>query len=148
MKVKIETLEDLRSEIIHLELQCAQQEEVISFHINSVVERLASPFKMLQKVSSWFGAGDGKDKKESHDWLSNTFFTLLPIALDKVFFRKSGFLVKTLATFAAQNAANFITKDAVWDVVHSVAEWMKNIRSKVGKDDKFNFGVPPDSEAS
>ncbi|MFN8406565.1 MAG: hypothetical protein U0X71_03675 [Sphingobacteriaceae bacterium] len=145
MKTKIENIDDLRSEIIYLELQCAQQEEVLACHAKMAIEQLHTPIMLFNKLHSWFGGGT-TDKKEEHDWVNNTLHAILPLVLDKVFFRKSGFMVKTLAALIAQNMATLITKDTVVDGVNYVAEWIKSIKVKNAENRTPDFGIPPDSE--
>lgn len=146
MKIKIENIDDLRLEIDRLEFQCVQQEAVLAYRANTVVNKFRTPLRLLDKLSSWFGSDDEK-RKDEHDWVSSAFQAILPMALDKLFFRKSGFIVKALAALASQNAATLINKNTVIDWIGQLAQWVRN--SNVKKEEKHNaadFGIPPDSE--
>ncbi len=146
MKTKIENIEDLHLEIVRLEFQCAQQEAVLVCHIKSTINKFRVPNMLLNKLQSWFGGGAGEKNKEEHDWVNNTLHAVLPIALDKLFFRKSSFVVKTLVALIAQNTASFITKDTITEIVKHVTEWIKNTKAKQAEKRDLDFGIPPDSE--
>lgn len=146
MKTKIENIEDLHLEIVRLEFQCTQQEAVLAHHTKSIIHKFRSPIILLDKLYSWFGGGGGEKTKEEHDWVSSALHAILPLAFDKLFFRKSSFVVKALAALIAQNTATFVTKDTIVEVISHVTEWIKSMKAKQAGKNNYDFGIPPDSE--
>lgn len=146
MRTKIENVEDLHLEIVRLEFQCAQHEVVLMYHAKSITDKFRVPIMLLNKLQSWFGGSVGEKSKDTHDWVSNSLQVMLPIALDKLLFRKSSFVVKTLVALIAQNAAGFMTKDTIAELVNNVTEWIKNTKAKQAENNNLDFGIPPDSE--
>ncbi len=146
MKAKIENIDDLRLEIGRLEFQCVQQEAVLSYRIKTVADKLRTPLKILDKLSTWFGSNSDK-AKDGQDWVSSALQAILPMALDKIFFRKSGFIIKALAALASQNAATLINKNTLVGWINTLSQWVRSTHDK--KEDKHHtvdFGIPPDSE--
>ena len=146
MKSKIENITDLRLELARLEFQANQKEAMLAYHAKSIMNKFHTPMKIIDKLQSWFGGGSSIEHKEKPDWVSNAFQFVLPLALDKIFFQKSSFIVKTLAAIATKNAATLISKDTVAHFVNNISDWVK--RTKVNREEKNNldFGIPPDSE--
>lgn len=144
MKVKIENIDDLRLEIGRLELQCVQHEAVLSYRLKSLVNKFSLPIKLFEKFSSWF---DGSNDKNKQDWVSSALQAILPVAFNKFFFQKSGFIVKILAALASQNAATLINKNTITNWITKLTQWIR--KESNHKDEKYNmpdFGIPPDSE--
>lgn len=147
MKIKIENIDDLRLEIGRLEFQCVQQEAILTHRAKAILNKIQTPLNLVDKLHSWFGGNNDDKHKDDHDWVSSALQAILPMALDKIFFRKSGFIVKTLAALASQNAATLISKSTIIGLISKFSDWLKNSKRNKNEDhNTFDFGVPPDSE--
>jgi hypothetical protein len=71
---------------------------------------------------------------------------VLPLLLNGVFFKKSGFITKTLITFLSQKAAKQVNSDKVSGILDKFTSMFKGN----GKPQKVagvrDYGIPPDSE--
>lgn len=148
MKSKIENIDDLRSEILRLKLQRFHHEAVIEQEINNIKDKFRVPSILLNKVNTWFGDNaQGADKTHS-DWVTNALRIGLPVALNKLFFGKSGFIIKSLVTLFSQKAATSVNKDIITHWVDKASTWIRGA-TKSRKDKSrlsHDYGIPPDSE--
>lgn len=148
MKNKIENVEDLRSEILRIKLQCFQKEAVLQEDVNQILNKFRGPSLLINKLNSWFGNGkDTNRQNEEHDWVTNAFRVGLPLFLNKMLFRQSGFLMKTLVALVSQKAAGSVNKDLVSDWINKGADWIRNFKNaKTQRTKGSDYGIPPDSE--
>ena len=151
MKTKIENISDLRVEIVRLELQRAQQEELLTYHAKSIAEKLYAPLNMFNKLASWFGdvpnvSSSSEKSNKEHDWLSNSIQVILPLIVDKLFLRKSNFIIKTLGSLISQNIGSLVNKNMLISGIDHISEWFKKVRASKEEKIARDFGIPPDSE--
>ena len=118
MDIPVKNIFDLQSEIIRLEKAKQEQEIVLK-------QRFSSPSAIFASVKSIFpkspegagsSSGSGAGSFLSPDILSLVSRFVLPIALNKTLFKKSGFIVKTLVGLASQKASSYISEDSVTSV--------------------------------
>jgi hypothetical protein len=156
MKSRINNIDDLRSEILRLKLERFQQESVLEDDVKRIVSKIKAPFRLIHKFAAWFGPGKGTDdtaaaadeQEPNHsDWLTNVMRVGLPVLLNKVVFRNSGFIMKSLVTILSQKAAKNVNKDSISGLIDKGAEWIRNFKNKKAvKRYQADYGIPPDSE--
>ena len=113
MKSKIENIDDLRSEILRLKLQRFHHEAVIEKDISDIKEKFRIPSLLLHKVNAFFGTHAERTDKIGSDWVTNALRIGLPVALNKMFFGRSGFIIKSLVAMVSQKAATSVNKDTL-----------------------------------
>ena len=148
MKSKIESIDDLRSEILRLKLQRFHHEAVIEQEIESIKDKFRIPSLLLHKVNAFFGThAHGMDKTNS-DWVTNALRIGLPIALNKMFFGKSGFIIKSLVALVSQKAATSVNKDIISSWIDTASGWIRGATKSRGSKRRgsHDYGIPPDSE--
>jgi hypothetical protein len=117
MDIPVKNIFDLQSEIIRLEKSKQEQEMVLK-------QRFSSPSAIFSSIKSIFpkspegeaGNGGGIGSFLSPDILSLISRFVLPFALNKTIFKRSGFIVKTLVGLASQKASSYISEDSVTSV--------------------------------
>lgn len=145
MKAKIESVDQLRSEILRLKLQRYQQEAIIQHDINEIKEKLKAPLKFFNRMGNVFN-DNNKTATASHDWVTNVLRIGLPIALNKFMFKGSGFFVKTLVTLISQKAATTVNKNKISGLAGQIKSWFKSKNPDRKTALQPDYGIPPDSE--
>lgn len=148
MKTKIENIDDLRSEILRLKLQRFHHEALIEQHVHKIKDKFRIPSVLLNKVNTWFGDNARGIDKTSSDWVTNALRIGLPVALNKLVFGKSGFIIKSLVTLLSQKAATSVNKDSITNWIDTASNWIRGAtRSKRSRSAyPHDYGIPPDSE--
>ncbi len=153
IKKKIENTGDLRSEILRLKLLRFEQEGILDAEIKKITDIFRFPSMMLAKISSLFGGqpsagGKGEHVKGGHDWISSALSLGLPVFINKFFFRKSGFLMKSLVALISQKVATSVNKETIAHWIDKASGWIKGKGAKLKKQKALppDYGIPPDSE--
>jgi hypothetical protein len=148
MKSKIENIDDLRSEILRLKLQRFHHEAVIEQDINKIKDKFRIPTLLLNKFNAWFGDNSQGVDKTSSDWVTNTLRIGLPLALNKMVFGKSGFIIKSLVALLSQKAAASVNKDIVTNWIDTASNWIRGATTsrRAKSRHPHDYGIPPDSE--
>jgi hypothetical protein len=138
MEKSFSSLAELRAEIDFLKVKQFKDEEA-----------LKDGFK---NPSALFGIFKTDSKKSltqdfmQQDIITNISRVVLPLLLNGVFFKKSGFITKTLITFLSQKAAKQVSSDKVSGILDKFTSMFKGN----GKPQKVaairDYGIPPDSE--
>ena len=133
--ISINNVSELREEIIRLRLIRDEQKEALG-------ARFSSPGATFSTVLSLFPRSESKSKNDifHQDFIGIISRILLPFTLNKTIFRKSNFLVKALVGIVSQKASYFISGD----VISGVFSRIKSLFEK--KDERVDYGIPPDSE--
>lgn len=152
MEKAFSSLAELQAEIDLLKVRSFQQEE-------SLKESLSSPAAVFNTVKGFFKSGNNK-KSLTSDLLSQDAITsvariVLPLFMNGVLFRKSGFITKTIITFLSQKAAKQVNSNAVSGIMDKVKDLFKKKRSpqfsnfgiKQTSRRSVDYGIPPDSES-
>lgn len=145
MEKSFSSLAELQAEIKFLKVQQFKQEEVLK-------DQLSSPKAIFATVAHLFKTSSGKQSlvKDlvNQDFITNISRVVLPLFLNGVVFKRSGFIVKTLVTFLSQKAAKQVNSHAVSGIVDKITHFFKKkdkpavAHQPVIKD----YGIPPDSE--
>ncbi|MBC7759247.1 MAG: hypothetical protein H7069_10345 [Phormidesmis sp. FL-bin-119] len=152
MRAKIETIDDLRTEIIRRKAQRLELENDLLQVSERIKTKLRIPVMIYNKagnfLNSFFGVErDDPAGKENRDWVTNIFRVGLPVFLNKYFFPKSGLLIKSVVAMVSQKAAKNVNKDSITDIIDKLTVWIKSRKSKERKDPLIaDYGIPPDSE--
>ena len=148
MKTRIDNIDDLRSEILRLKLQRFHHEAIIEEDINKIKDKFRIPSILLNKVNAFFGDFAGGADKTNHDWVTNALRIGLPVALNKMVFGKSGFIIKSLVALVSQKAASSVNKDMLSHWIDSASTWIKGkTQSRKERPGPIrDYGIPPDSE--
>lgn len=142
---RIESIGDLRAEIIRLQFEVDARELIIKAEVNHIAEQVKAPFQFIKRVSAWFGGGiDESTKAASTDWVTSIFQLGFPYFLNSVIFRRSGLIMKGLVALASQKAVSGINVDTLTGWVEQLSHWIKKQGKKNTKSP--DYGIPPDSE--
>jgi hypothetical protein len=144
MEKTFTNLVDLRTEIDLLKIKKFQQEEVLK-------DQLTDPSVIFKTITTHF-----KSKKSNksalqglmnNDMISNISRFIIPLFLNGTFFKKSGFLTKTIVTFLSQKAATKVNTNAVGGIVDKVKGWFAHKKEvRAVRERSKDYGIPPDSE--
>lgn len=150
MEKAFTSLEDLRNEINLLKIKQFHQEEELK-------EKLSNPSTLFKMATSLFKTNPGSKKSFTQELLNNDIITnitriALPLLLNGVLFKRSGFIVKTLVTFLSQSAAKKVNSNVVGGMVDKVKTWFTNKKKErtqkaYSKEYVKDYGIPPYSEA-
>ncbi len=141
---QINSIGDLRSEIIRLQAEVDQRELLIRQDVNDIAEQVKVPFQFIRKIAGWFGGIDEKEKASSTDWFTSVLQLGLPYALNSVIFKRSGLIMKGLIALLSQKAVSGINLDTFTGWVNQLSDWVKGQSKK--KQEQRDYGIPPDSE--
>ncbi len=149
---KIHNTDELRAEIMRLRTQRYQQEIALHQGIKDLTAKYAGILSVVNSISSFFSSDKKDPDGEDQDWMTGVARLGIPMILNKLFFSKSGFLLKTIVGLVSQKAAANVNTDVVGDWVGKATEWVKNFSLKKKKpkkgavNDDTDYGIPPDSE--
>lgn len=151
MKTRIENIDDLSSEISRLRMRRIEYENDFQEISDTIKSKFHLPVMLYTKVTdffnSLFGGDDDPRKQEGKDWITNIFRVGLPVFLNKYFFPKSGFLMKSVVAMISQKAAKNVNKDSIAELIDKVTAWIKTPKPKTRKEPVLaDYGIPPDSE--
>lgn len=153
MKVKIENIKDLRSELSRLRIQRAEYENDLQQISDQIQDKLRTPVKIINKITDLFSSLLGINKNniagdEEKDWVSRLFSVGLPVFLNRFIFRRSGFLMKSLVALISQKAATNLNMNSVSGLIDKVSDWIKSSKPRRRKRGPVlhDYGIPPDSE--
>ncbi|MGB4773728.1 MAG: hypothetical protein WBP45_01025 [Daejeonella sp.] len=152
MKTRIQNVNELRAEIARLKLQRLQYEHVFEAEIKNISDKLTAPIHFVKKIGAFFSGDNDHGKAEQikggTDWVSVVSRIGLPLILNKLVFRKSGFIMKSIVALISQKAATSVNKDLVVNWIDKAANWIKSSKFRKKQIKSPDYGIPPDSEAS
>ena len=139
---EINSIGDLRSEIIRLKAEVDEREIIIQRDFNEIADYVRAPLRFLKQAGNWF-TGRGEDEAISKDWMTSILQLGFPYLMNKTFFRKSSLIMKAMITLISQKAVQGINLHTITSWVQQLSTWIK----KQKEQKKEDYGVPPDSEA-
>jgi len=116
MDIPVKNIFDLQSEIIRLEKMKQVQEMDLKQRFSSPSAIFSSLKSIFPKSPEGEAGSAGIGSFLSPDILSLVSRFVLPFALNKTIFKRSGFIVKTLVGLASQKASSYISEDSVTSV--------------------------------
>lgn len=135
----ISNIQDLQAEIARLTVAQKEQQEALGKRFNSPGATLSTVMTLFPRT----GEGTQISKILKQDIIGLLSRVALPFALNKTFFRKSNFIVKTLVGLASQKASHFISEASVSNAWHSLLGLFSKKEKKAKAKDLRNYGVPP-----
>jgi hypothetical protein len=141
------SLAELQAEIQYLKVQQFKQEEGLR-------EKISSPKEIFKTITGLFKSDTGKQQSFTSELVNQDLITsivriILPLILNGVVFKKSGFFVKTLITFLSQKVAAQFNAHTLSGLMDKVSHIFKKNgpEDNVGQANVANdYGIPPDSE--
>jgi hypothetical protein len=122
MKMKIESLKDLRQKKRILKNRINMLEDLISEDFHAIREDLRPAKVVVNTIKDMFSSNRNGIVDESVSIAVDTI-------IRKVFFRKSNFLIKTILSFLVKNyTRNLVTNkpEAILDWAHSLLDRLKS----------------------
>lgn len=144
----IKNIADLQIHILNLEFAKTEHEIYLQQKVSEVKQRLASPLKFYNRITSMFSGKENSQQNtssnsEKPDWVNLLARVGVPFVINKLVFKKSGFIVKALISLFSQGAITSVNKNSVAHWVDVVTGFVK---SKTKKKPVLDYGIPPDSE--
>lgn len=161
---KINNADDLRLEILRLNLLAKEQEAYLGNQYQLLKQTVETPLHLINNAISWLPGGAliqelfSKKDKSDKDWVSRLFSVGSSAVLNRFLLKRSGFIKRLMLTFLSEQAAGMMNKDRVTTLISKVADYIrsgnnKKEKEKLAKQEEPSamapdFGIPPDSEAS
>jgi len=155
MKTKISNVAELHAEIARLKNIKIEQEAFLEFQVDLLKAKVTKPFHFFQQLFSFIPGADLLNKVSRHgstheDWLSKSLRIGLPFLINRVFFRKAGYIKRIVMGLLSSQAAGLLNKERLAHAIDAVTAWIKKDPKKKARDKQstrnYNFGIPPDSE--
>lgn len=148
---QIRNLDDLRLEIMRLQVLAKEQERYLNDQYRLFNEKIESPIRFFKSAISWvpgmdFAKGLFTKGKADEDWVSKALRIGLPVILNRFFLRKAGFLKRALVTILSQQAAGVLNKDRLNGLIDKVTDFINPPRKRKKPRKQVDYGIPPDSE--
>ncbi|WP_423146552.1 hypothetical protein [Rubrolithibacter danxiaensis] len=138
---------DLRTEIDLLKIKQFHQEELLK-------ETLTDPAAIYHTITSHFKSKQPSSNKSTlqgllqSDIVTNITRFALPLLLNTTFFKRSGFITKTLVTFLSQKAASKVNTSLFSGITDKVKGFFAHRKQeRIQKEYAKDYGIPPDTEA-
>ena len=148
MRIKIQNIDDLREEVVRLEVVRTEIETELKNEAQKITSKIQIPLMLLRKLNNFFaGSKDKSGKKEGEDWVTSIFRIGLPLMLNRFLFPKSGFIVKSIIELISQTTAKSVNTDSIIELIEKVTQWIKSTGTSNKKETEMvDYGIPPDSE--
>ena len=148
MRTKIQNIDDLRAEVVRLEVARTEIETELKIEAQKITSKIEIPLLLLRKLNYFFGGSKDKSgSKSSEDWVSSIFRVVLPLLLNRFLLPKSGFIVKSIIELISQTTAKSVNTDSMIELIEKVTQWIKSTGSRNKKEAEIvDYGIPPDSE--
>jgi len=148
MRIKIQNIDDLREEVVRLEVVRTEIETELKDEAQKITSKIQIPLMLLRKLNNFFaGSKDKSGKKEGEDWVTSIFRIGLPLMLNRFLFPKSGFIVKSIIELISQTTAKTVNRDLMIELIEKITQWIKSTGTTNKKETEMvDYGIPPDSE--
>jgi hypothetical protein len=148
MTIKIQNIDDLRTEVVRLEVFRTEIETELKIEAQKITTKIQIPLMLLGKLNDFFvGSKDKSGTKVSEDWVSNIFRIGLPVMLIRFIFPKSGFILKSIIELISQTTSKTVNTDLIIEIIDKVSQWIKSTGTRNKKEAEMaDYGIPPDSE--
>ena len=148
MRIKIQNIDDLREEVVRLEVVRTEIETELKIEVQKITSKIRIPLMLLRKLNNFFaGSKDKSRTKDGEDWVTSIFSIGLPLLLNRFLFPKSGFIVKSIIELISQTTAKTVNTDLIVELIEKISQWIKSTGSRNKKEaGMVDYGIPPDSE--
>lgn len=140
-------MRELREEIYRLKGLKQEQEALIGEKFSSPGATISTLFSLIKGKKHPGEHGNFLNTLISQDIVTTISRVIVPFIVNKLFFRKSGFITKAIATFLSQKAAKNVNTGVLTELVHKVTDFFSK-KPKKNKPAVADYGIPPDSETS
>ena len=149
MRIKIQNIDDLREEVVRLEVVRTEIETELKVEAQKITSKIRIPLILLRKLNNFFAESKDKSRtKDGEDWVTSIFSIGLPLLLNRFLFPKSGFIVKSIIELISQTTAKTVNTDLIVEIIEKVSQWIKSTGSRNKKEEEMvDYGIPPDSES-
>ena len=149
MRIKIQNIDDLREEVVRLEVVRTEIETELKVEAQKITSKIRIPLMLLRKLNNFFaGSKDKSRTKDGVDCVTIIFSIGLPLLLNRFLFPKSGFIVKSIIELISQTTAKTVNTDLIVEIIEKVSQWIKSTGSRNKKEEEMvDYGIPPDSES-
>lgn len=146
----IKNISDLRAHIRSLEIKKLDHELFLNQKVASIKQTFTWPINTFHKLTGFITGKNTEDigitdKTNKIDFVKLTSRVIIPFVLNKIFFRKSNFIVKTIISLASQGAISSINKNTV---AHWVDKLTHYVKSKTKKKNTLYDNLPADSKTN
>jgi hypothetical protein len=148
MEKSFSNLQELREEICRLKSLKQEQEALIAEKFSSPGATISTLFALIRGKKH---PGDHRgffDTLISQDLVTTISRVFVPFMVNKLFFRKAGFITKAIASFLSQKAAKNVNTGVLTELAHKVAGFFSRKQGTANKTAVADYGIPPDSETS
>jgi hypothetical protein len=148
MRIKIQNIDDLREEVVRLQVVRTEIETELKIEVQKITSKIRIPLMLLRKLNNFFaGSKDKSRTKDGEDWVTSIFSIGLPLLLNRFLFPKSGFIVKSIIELISQTTAKTVNADLMVQIIEKISRWIKSTGSRNKKEaGMVDYGIPPDSE--
>ncbi|WP_345234335.1 hypothetical protein [Olivibacter ginsenosidimutans] len=150
---------ELQAEIARLQNTKVEQEAYLQFQFDLLKEKVNKPIHFFQQLFSFlpgaqlFNKIGIKNGQFHEDWLTKSLKVGLPFLVNRVFFKRAGYVKRIVMGLLSTQAAGLLNKERLTGIIDKVTHWVKR-ESKKGTSRRarrnakadYNFGIPPDSE--
>jgi hypothetical protein len=148
MRIKIQNIDDLREEVVRLEVVRTEIETELKVEAQKITSKIRIPLILLRELNNFFaGSKDKSGTKDGEDWVTSIFRIGLPLMLNRFLFPKSGFIIKSIIELISQTTAKTVNADLMVQIIEKISRWIKSTGSRNKKEaEMVDYGIPPDSE--
>lgn len=138
----IRTLAELQEEMRSLKTNYIQQEQTLKLDIKAYAQQFT-----LGGIIKKFASPSALYKIDEQTHISSKILSVvLPMILNSVFFKRSGFITKTIATLVSGKIGQSLDAESLSGIFNMIKSLFKPKKSKEEKLAFKDYGIPPDSE--
>lgn len=138
----IRTLAELKEEMRALKTNYTQQEQTLKLDIKAYAKQFT-----LGGLIKKFASPSALYKIDEQTHISSKILSVvLPMILNSVFFKRSGFITKTIAALVSGKIGQSLDAESLSGIFNMVKSLFKRKKSKEEELAFKDYGIPPDSE--
>ena len=138
----ITNLEELRQERSALKMAYLQQEQVLKLDVNTFIHQftLGNLIKKYATPSTLY-------KLDEQTHLSSKILAVaLPMLMNSVLFKNSGFITKTIAALVSGKIGKSLDAESLSGIFNMFKNWISGKKVNKTEPNFKDYGIPPDSE--
>ncbi len=139
-RTKINSLVELRTEIVRLKQARKADEAYFQLQIDDLVGKFEQPLNFFNRIkalvpgSSHLKKALPTDELGVHkDWVTRLLSVGLPFLVNRMLFPKAGYIKRILLGLATTQAASFVNKDTFSNIVDKVTQLIKPKKRASGR---------------
>lgn len=151
---KIESIDQLRSEIAFLKIKRAEEEIYLNQTFLKVNKAFSGPINFIRGALEFLGLKDNKIVNPSNievDWVTSLGRIVIPFLLNNTLLKGKGVLLKTIVSLLSQSTINSknLNKSVLANWIDKIAYWVNvsiNSAKKKPQEKENDYGISPESE--